>query len=152
MQYLWVGIYPQFSCTLFSIPTAGLFLYVVLTVGLLWLSHTLMFFWGVVWPLHYRIYTNSGKMKYVHLTIVAVSLLLPIISILACRLSEGYGLSVLAYYKCASRGVNDTFCAVIVPLGIILITGTSLLVYIIWTLACVVTLDELLCLLASVNI
>lgn len=125
----------------FSIPTAGLFLYVVLLVTLLWLFHALMFFWGVVWPMHYRMYTDSGKMKYIHLTIVAVSLVLPTFSILACHLSEGFGLSILAYYKCDSRGPKDTFYAIILPLDIMLIVGTCLLVYIIWTIADVVSLN-----------
>ena len=84
---------------------------------------------------------NSGKMKYVHLAIVAVTLLLPVSSILACHLSEGFGLSVLAYYKCDSRGVKDTFYAILVPLEVILVIGTSLLVYIIWSIANVVSLD-----------
>ena len=86
-------------------------------------------------------YSDSGKIKYIHLTIVAVSLLLPIISILACHLSEGFGLSILAYYKCDSRGLKDTFYAVIVPLDIILIIGTSLLVCIIWIIADVVSFN-----------
>jgi len=80
-------------------------------------------------------------MKYVHLIIVVVTLLLPVSSILACHLSEGFGLSVLAYYKCESYGVKDTFYAILVPLGVIQAIGTLLLVYIIWSIANGVSLD-----------
>ena len=120
---------------------AGLFYYVVLLVTLLWLSHILMLFWGVMWPWHHQAYQNSGRMKYIHLTIVAASLLLPIISILACQLSEGFGLDILSYYKCAGQGPKDSFYAVIVPLDIIIIIGTSVLVYIIWIIADMVSVN-----------
>ena len=80
-------------------------------------------------------------MKYIHLTVVAASLLLPIISILASHLSEGFGLSILSYYKCGGLGAKDTFYAVIMPVDIMIIIGTLLLVYIIWIVADLVSVN-----------
>ena len=77
-------------------------------------------------------------MKYIHLTIVAASLLLPIISILACQLSEGFRLSIFAFYNCTGRE-KDTFYALIMPFDIMMIIGTSMLIYIIWIIADVVS-------------
>ena len=74
-------------------------------------------------------------MKYIHLTTLAASLLLPIIPVLACQLSEGFGLNIVAYYKCTGLGQKDTFYAIIVPFDIIIIIGTSVLVYTIWIIA-----------------
>ena len=126
----------------FSTSIAGLFYYVVLLVALLWLFHIVMLSWGVIWPWHHQAYHNSGRMKYIHLTIVATSLVLPIISILACQWSEGFGLSILSYYKCEGQGPKDSFFAVTVPLDIMIIIGTSVLLYTIWIIADMVSANS----------
>ena len=145
---LYVTIYTQYLCfihsylhRLFSTSIAGLFYYVMLLVTLLWLFHILMLSWGVIWPWHHQAYHTSGRMKYIHLTIVATSLVLPIISILACQWSEGFGLSILSYYKCEGRGSKDSFFAVTMPVDIMIIIGTSVLLYTIWIIADMVSVN-----------
>ena len=77
-------------------------------------------------------------MRYVHIIVMTSCMLFSLTSVLAMQFSEGYGVSIIAYYHCDSRGANDTFYAVILMLCIILSTGVLMLTMIIWKLADVV--------------
>jgi len=59
----------------------------------------------------------------------------------ACQWSEGFGLSILSYYKCEGQGPKDTFYALILPINIIIIIGTSVLLYTIWITADMVSVN-----------
>ena len=77
-------------------------------------------------------------MRYVHIIIVIVSVLLSLIAVIPLQFSEGYGVNIQTYYRCDARGSKDSFYAILLPIDIILIIGLSMLTVIIWRLADVV--------------
>ena len=113
-------------------------LFIVILVSFLWLSHTSVFFWGIFWPLHQHTFKKRGRMRYVHIIIVIVSVLLSLTAVIPLQFSEGYGINIQTYYRCDVRGVKDSFYAILLPIDIILIIGLSMLTAIIWRLADVV--------------
>ena len=123
----------------FSISLKGVIIFfVVMLVTCMWLSQTSIFFWGISWPIHHQFYKKTGKMRYVHIIAMTFCVLLSLIPVLAMQFSEGYGVSIIAYYHCESRGANETFYAVILMICIMLSIGVLMLIIIIWKLADVV--------------
>ena len=118
-----------------------MYVYAVLLVTLLWLCHTSVFFWAVMWPMKYRSFTMLNRMKYIQATVLPVCLVLPILSVVGIQLSEGYGLNIFTYYLCGGKNPNDVFYAVVMPLDVMLVIGTSLLIIIAWNIMNVVSLE-----------
>ena len=77
-------------------------------------------------------------MRYVHIIIVIVSVLLSLIAVIPLQFTEGYGVSIQTYYRCDVRGAKDSFYAILLPIDIMLTIGLSMLTAIIWKLADVV--------------
>ena len=110
-------------------------LYVKFAVVLLWLSQSTTIFWGVMWPLHYRVTKTSGRIKYVHITIVAISFILPIIPIVSIQFSGGFGLFIPFPLFCSVNKTEDIFYGYIIPINLSVVFGTALLVITGWKIA-----------------
>ena len=102
---------------------------------LLWLSQSATFFWGVMWPMHYRVTKASGRIKYVHITVVAISFTLPIISIVSIQFSGGFGLFIPFPLFCSVNKPEAIFHRCIIPISLSVIIGTTLLVITGWKIA-----------------
>ena len=83
-----------------------------------------------------------NRMKYIQATVLPVCLVLPILSVVGIQLSGGYGLNIFTYYLCRSNHPDDVFYAVIMPLDVMLVIGTSLLIIIAWNIMDVVSLKN----------
>ena len=119
--------------------TGGLLLYASLVLSLFWLFQTASYFWVVTYPIHFRSFNTSGKIKAIHVTAVIVSFTLPTIPAVAIYFDEGYGLSVFAPNKCVTLSVDMFIYSFSVPLVTIVIFGISLLVATVWKVANVVS-------------
>lgn len=115
--------------------SGALYLYIKFAITLLWLSQSATFFWGVMWPWHYRVTKASGRIKYVHITVIAISFILPIISIVSIQLSGGFGLFIPFPLLCSVNKPEDLFYRYIIPINLCIIIGTTLLVVTGWKIA-----------------
>lgn len=131
---MWTNLCMLIYCIPLYSYVGGLYFYTLLFVTLMWLCHTSVFFWGVVFPIHYRMFTSAGKMKYLHAIVVPIVVVLPIISLSIIRQSGGYGVTIYGYYFCRGLKANDVFYGVVVPLNTMSIICTSLLIIITWNI------------------
>ena len=85
-------------------------LYLLLQLTLWSTFHALGLCWGIAFPFHYRRFKIEGKVKYIHITTVALGLVLPTIPALA-PLVDGYTvtLSLIDSGTCGARNVEITF-------------------------------------------
>ena len=134
--YFLIQPLPLFCIICILSPYLGItIIFTAFVVLLLWLSQTYIFLWAIRWPLHFQSYKATNKMKYVHITVAAITLTVPAIVALISYFAGGYGISNLSIYTCSARDVETTFYAVIVPIDIIIILGISQIVIIIWNIA-----------------
>lgn len=110
-------------------------MYFGLQVALWWLFHTTVIFWGIMRPIQYRQMCDSGKMKYIHLTMVFTGLILPLVATLICHWTGGFGINLLLHYSCHSKNISAIRYSVYIPLNVIVIIGTGLLLIIFSTIA-----------------
>ena len=115
--------------------SGAFYLYAKFATVLLWLSQSATFFWGVMWPLHYRVTKASGRIKYVHITVVAISFILPIISIVSIQFSGGYGLFIPFPLFCSVNKAEDIYFRYVIPINLSVVVGTALLVITGWKIA-----------------
>ena len=105
-------------------------MYLGLQVALWWIFHTTVVFWGIMRPFQYRQMCDSGKLKYIHLTMGISGLVLPLVPTLICHWTGGFGISLLLHYSCHPRSTLASRYSVYVPLNIIVIVGIGLLLII----------------------
>ena len=118
----------------------SLFLYAILVISLLWLFQTGAYFWGVLYPLHYRSVITSGKLKFVHAIVVIASFALPVIPLLPAHTENGIGINVFVPRKCTLLNSDLLVYGFITPIVVIVIFGVSLLVITAWSVGNVVSL------------
>ena len=108
----------------------------------------LILFWKIYFPLHSRSYQASNKMKYIHLGIVVLGVLLPFISVVAIMsefavrvkstdgdfVSGGLGFIVPRFppIPCHGRSKNVVFYSHILLLYVLLSTGITFTFLIMW--------------------
>ena len=85
--------------------------------------------------MHYSVTKTLGRIKYVHITVVAVSFILPITSVLGVQFSGGFGLSVSVPLSCIVKESEDKFYGNTLPLNLIVIPGIILMVITGWKIA-----------------
>lgn len=93
--------------------------------------------------MHYRQPTATDRMKYVHATVLPITMILPRIRIpvVGIQLSGGYGLNILAYYFCCGVNPNDMFYAVVLQINTVLVIGVALLTIVAWKIIDVVSIQ-----------
>ena len=113
--------------------TGGLFLYAVLVLSLFWLSQTVVYFWVVIYPINFRSFNTSGKLRAIHLASVITALTFPVVPVVvAMYFSRGVVLSIFTPHKCIPGDVDIFFYSFSVPLVVIIICAISLLVTTLW--------------------
>ena len=60
-------------------------------VSILWLFQIGVFFLGVIYPMHYRLFTSTRKLKFLHATMVAIGFLLPVIPLIIADFDREVG-------------------------------------------------------------
>ena len=97
-------------------------------------SHVASLFWGIAFPFHYRAFDTRGRLKYIHIAIVAVGLMLPCIPVGIALGTGGYvpdGIPPLACMP-SNRAVN--FYATVLPSTVLTSIGTTFMILIFWKL------------------
>ena len=121
--------------------TGAMLLYGRLQSLLWWIFQSGTMLYGVVRPLQYRSKSDSGKLKYVHLSFLAAGIGLPLIPVLICQWFGGYGISVLVNYRCLPRNMSAMIYAFFFPTSILGISGLAMLLFIGYKLGIKVTYD-----------
>jgi len=112
----------------FVCSIGGIFIYGLLQALLWCLFHVSIIFWGVVYPVNYQVTNNSGRMKYVHLTMVIVAATLPLILIGIYSMTGGFGPNLLLHYSCFPTNTTAAFYCFLIPLDIMVIICVVMLV------------------------
>ena len=127
-----------YLCVVFFIISGALFLYAVLVISLLWLFQTAVYFWVVIYPVNFRSFRTSGRLRIIHLVAVIISFTLPAVPVVAICLGKGFVYSIFAPNKCALLDVDTFFYSFSIPFVIVIICGLSLLVTTLWHIGNVV--------------
>ena len=65
-----------------------------------WFCYTFVLTYGVFWPLKYQIARNLGRLKYLHIILLVVGIILPVIPTTILWLVSEYGVDVVRNYGC----------------------------------------------------
>lgn len=117
------------------VHSSGIILYYILIQLLLWfLWHTIAVFLSVTWPQHAKKLIKSKKHRYLHITFVLASLILPTAPVLIVMFASsepvklGFTLPQSPLILCTGIDLHSNFWGVLFPMSILLAIGTSLLV------------------------
>ncbi len=104
--------------------------YVSGQVHLLWLFHIISIFWSIQFPIHQRKVAKAGYIKYVHLAMVMVALLVPAVFAGVPFATGGYGLSRFPPNLCHAVDPDTIYYVFMLPSTFIMPIGVSLMVII----------------------
>ena len=95
------------------------------------LFHVTALFWGIAFPFHYRKIKANGYIKYIHITAVAVAVLVPLVSALI-PLKDSFIPPRIPPIVCTAATTEHTFYALVLPASILLAISTCLLIITFW--------------------
>ncbi len=87
-----------------------------------------MVFWTIKFPFHYRSYQNDRKIKYIHVTVLVLGLVLPGVPVGATIAAGEYVLTRFPPIVCLADNEDASFYSLILPISILVAAGTSLLI------------------------
>ena len=99
-----------------------MFYYAVTQTTLWWFSHTVVLFWGIKFPFHVKSFEGKGRMKYIHIAVVLIALILPCAPVIGTFDTLGHPVAP-PLTACVS---NVNFYALVLPLGFVGACGISL--------------------------
>ena len=125
-----------------------------LQIILWWLFHTATVFWQIRFPFHAQKVKTERKIKYIHITLVLVGLLLPLLPIITSMADfavdlksdeflkshnvtfvsggMGYGFPGSPPIICIGTDSDSAFYSLVLPLIILLATGITILILLFW--------------------
>lgn len=127
------------------------FYYGILQLIIWWVCHVSILFWKIRFPFHARSFDQSGRTKYIHVACILVSLLVPLTPVLAIILNnlDGQGVGTVGFtitrfppLLCSSPDANATFYALVVPVILVVGTGLTMLVFMLWFLHKVLEISQ----------
>ena len=90
-------------------------------------------FWGLKFPFHYQRYQKTGRLRYIHTSLVISGILLPLIPALAPFAAQGYGFAFrYPPLVCTPFDVFVTVCLVLIPGCIFVFIGMFCLTVVFW--------------------
>lgn len=93
--------------------------------------HALSLGWSIIFPFHYRRFKVNGRIKYIHASTVALTLVLPSIPALLFAI-HGYAINPGPYEFCVARNIDIGHFTIALPSSILLATTTSVFVILFW--------------------
>ena len=93
----------------------------------------------MVWPIHYNTFRTSDRIKYIHITVVLISFLLPLVSVIGIGSSGGYSINLLMHQRCDATNPTEFFYGMVLPKNLIIIISVSLLIITVWRIADIVS-------------
>ena len=90
-------------------------------------------YWGVAFPFSYREFKTSGRIRYVHIICVVLTVVVPIPGGLV-HLKDGYRPISAPTLACVGSNLDYGFYALILPISVAIAINSCLLVLTIWTI------------------
>ena len=120
------------NTSIFLSFAGGIFYYILLQGSLWWIFHVSVLFYGIQFPFHSRSFKAAHRTKYIHVIMVVIALLLPLVPAIVCGVIGEYTMTDFPPILCVGSDADATFYSLVLPIIIILGTGTSLLVIMFW--------------------
>ena len=125
-------------CTIFASSSAGIMSYYgLLQLAVWWFCHVVSLFWGIQFPFRAQSLQAAGRVKYIHITMVIVGLVLPTLPVVVAFTAgnpdaRGFGLVRFPTFICTSLQRDPTFYSLVLPVNILAAIGVPLLIIIFW--------------------
>lgn len=124
----------------------AVFYYCLFQLAMFWFCHLLALFWKTNFPFHSRSFQKSHRMKYLHITSVAIGILVPLAPVVvtmaqfshgkssaeAVKGGLGFGITRFPPLLCTGRDGDTIFYSLIVPIDVIVMIGMAFLVSLFW--------------------
>ena len=136
------------TCTSILHHTGVVTYYCLFLLAVLWLCHLVALFWKMKFPLRARSFQKAHRMKYIHITSVAVCFLLPVVPVIILILyytygdgeysaeamegDVGFGITRFPPLLCTGRRGRIIFYLVAVPSIVIVMIGIALIASLFW--------------------
>ena len=132
---------------IFSLYYTGIITYYcIFQLAVLWFCHLVALFWKVRFPLQARSFQKANRMKYIHITCIAIGVLAPVIPVIATisqfshgKSSDeavkgglGFGVTRFPPLMCTGKHGNTIFYSFTVPSAIMLMIGIALIATLFW--------------------
>ena len=108
-----------------------------------WFFHTVVLFWGIKFPFHAKSYNDRGRLKYIHIIVVLIALIVPCAPAIAMFQSLSPLNATYVLLTCTA-GRDRIFYSLILPIGILLAVGLSLVIIIFRELIAMVCISPLI--------
>ena len=125
---------------MFASSSAGiLFFYGLLQLTVWWFCHVVSLFWEIQFPFHARSFKTAGHVKYIHIAMVIVGLVLPTLPVIVAFTAgtpstRGFGMTRFPPILCTSLESNSAFYSLVLPINILIAIGVPLVIVISWTI------------------
>ena len=108
--------------------------YTVLQLALWAVFHVVVVFLAVIFPLYNRELDISGKIKYIHITMVLLGLILPCVPVAVTFGTGGFALRDTRFPPiiCFGRDRGATVYSLTIAESVLVATGISLLIVVFW--------------------
>jgi len=120
---------------MFASSSAGIvFYYGIFQLAVWWFCHVVSLFWKIRFPFHARSFETAHRIKYIHITMVIVGLVLPTLPVIVAFTAgnpstRGFRLT---RFLCTSWQRDPTFYSLVLPINIVLAIGVPLLIILFW--------------------
>ena len=105
-----------------------MFHHVFISVCIVWLTHIIGVFWGMMFPFHARAVQQKAHFKYLHIGIVAVAIVLPFAAVAVVIGTGGCAPTSSPPFQCAAKNVDVLFYTIVPPGTLLFGIGISLIV------------------------
>ena len=130
LKHLHVALYK--SCTNNLHLLTGIFhTYILVQISMWVLFHAMGILGGVGFPFKYRKFKAEGKFKYIHISTVVITIILPLVPALLL-LIDGYSIIPASLDVCFGRNVDLTYFTLVLPFSILFALATTILIAMFW--------------------
>ena len=118
------------TCTMHT-HSGSVYCYALLQQAIWWICHVAALFWKVKFPFHAKAFNS---VKFVHIMVVVVALLLPVTPVISAFVTGGFTMSSFPPLLCVTKNSNAVYFTLILPISLIAAIGTTLLILILATI------------------
>lgn len=113
--------------------------YFIFQMSVWWFCHVVSLFWGIQFPFHAKSFKTAHRLKYIHIPMVIVGLVLPTLpGIVASTAGDptvrGFRIATFPPIRCGSLQKDIVIYSLVLPVNLIVVTGISLLIIIFWVI------------------
>ena len=113
--------------------------YSIYQISVWWFCHVVSLFWGIQFPFHAKSFKTAHHLKYIHIPMVIVGLVLPTLpGIVASTAGDptvrGFRITTFHPNLCGSLQKDIIIYSLILPMNLIVVTGISLLIITFWVI------------------